>query len=115
MNIKNENKPVGGDEGDNASGCGGPGWPEACRREETIRKLLGRSEGERLKMGDVEEVALELGVSRATLYRLITALSSNANRRGAGAETSVCSSEPAARTRPATARGSSRGPHWDRI
>ena len=43
------------------------------RREETIRKLLGRSEGERLKMGDVEEVALDLGVSRATLYRLITA------------------------------------------
>ena len=73
MNIKNENKPVGGDEGDNASGSGGPGWPEACRREETIRKLLGRSEGERLKMGDVEEVALELGVSRATLYRLIRA------------------------------------------
>ena len=73
MNIKNENKPVGGDEGDNASGSGGPGWPEACRREETIRKLLGRSEGERLKMGDVEEVALELGVSRAMLYRLITA------------------------------------------
>ena len=73
MNIKNENKPVGGDEGDNASGSGGPGWPEACRREETIRKLLGRSEGERLKMGDVEEVALEVGVSRATLYRLITA------------------------------------------
>jgi hypothetical protein len=71
MNIKNENKPVGGDEGDNASGSGGPGWPEACRREETIRKLLGRSEGERLKMGDVEEVALELGVSPATLYRLI--------------------------------------------
>src|SRR5262249_54750169 len=64
---------VGGDEGDNASGSGGPGWPEACRREETIRKLLGRSEGERLKMGDVEEVALELGVSRATLYRLIRA------------------------------------------
>jgi hypothetical protein len=73
MNIKNENRPVGGDEGDNASGSGGPGWPDACRREETIRKLLGRSEGERLKMGDVEDVALELGVSRAMLYRLITA------------------------------------------
>ena len=57
MNIKNENKPVGGDEGDNASGSGGPGWLEACRREEAIRRLLGRSEGERLKMGDVEEVA----------------------------------------------------------
>src|SRR5215471_7827903 len=55
------------------SGSGGPGWPEACRREEAIRKLLGRSDGERLKVGDVEEVALELGVSRATLYRLITA------------------------------------------
>lgn len=73
MNIKNENKPVSGDDGDNASDSGGPGWLEACRREEAIRKLLGRSEGERLKMGDVEEVALDLGVSRATLYRLITA------------------------------------------
>jgi putative transposase len=73
MNIKNENMPVGGDDADNASGSGDPGWLEACRREEAIRKLLSRSEGERLKMGDVEEVALELGVSRATLYRLITA------------------------------------------
>jgi len=62
MNIKNENKPVGGDEGDNASGSGGPGWPEARHREQTIRKLLGRSEGERLR----RRVALGLGLSRAT-------------------------------------------------
>ena len=72
MNIKNENA-IGDDERDNAAGSDGPGWLEACRREEAIRKLLGRSDGERLKVGDVEEVALELGVSRATLYRLITA------------------------------------------
>src|SRR5271165_3470446 len=73
MNIKNENKPVSGDDGDNASDSEGPGWLEACRREEAIRKLLGRADGRRLKMGDVEDVALDLGVSRATLYRLITA------------------------------------------
>ena len=58
MNIKNENKPVGGDEGDNASGSGGPGWLEACRREETIRKLLGRSEGERLKIASTNSLRL---------------------------------------------------------
>ena len=72
MNIKNENSRSLDDEGDD-SGGEGPGWLEACRREEAIRELLGRSDGERLKMCDVEEVALELGVSRATLYRLITA------------------------------------------
>ena len=41
MNIKNENMPVGGHDGDHASGSGSPGWLEACRREEAIRKLLG--------------------------------------------------------------------------
>lgn len=40
--------------------------------ELAIRELLSRSTGARLKMSDVEEVALELGVSPATLYRLIT-------------------------------------------
>jgi putative transposase len=69
MDIKIEN--IVGDDGDSAPGSAG--WLEACRREEAIRKLLGRSEGRRLKMGDVEDVALELGVSRATLYRFITA------------------------------------------
>jgi hypothetical protein len=63
MNIKNENMPAVGDDGDNASSSGGPGWLEACRREEAIRKLLGRSEGDRLNMGDVDEAALELGES----------------------------------------------------
>jgi len=71
MGIKIENVTVGGDDGDRASGSAG--WLEACRREEAIRKLLGRADGRRLKMGDVEDVALDLGVSRATLYRLITA------------------------------------------
>ena len=37
-----------------------------------MRKLLGRSEGTRLKLADVQSVALEIGVSQATLYRLIT-------------------------------------------
>ena len=72
MNIENENMPDVGDDGDDASGSDGPVWLEACRREEAIRGLLSRSKGEQLKVSDVEEVALELGVSRATLYRLIT-------------------------------------------
>jgi putative transposase len=71
MNIKNENMPDVGDD-DDAPGSDGPVWLEACRREEAIRELLNRSNGERLKMSDVEEVASELGISRATLYRLIT-------------------------------------------
>ena len=79
--------PSAATRGDNASGSGGPGRPDACRREETIRKLLGRSEGERLKMGDVEDVALELGVSRGDALSPHHGLSSTANRRGAGAET----------------------------
>ena len=72
MNIKNENVRAVGDDGDDAAGPDDPVWLEACRREEAIRELLSRSNGERLKMSDVEEVALELGISRATLYRLIT-------------------------------------------
>lgn len=72
MNIKNENMPDVGDGDDDAPGSDGPVWLEACRREEAIRELLNRSNGERLKMSDVEEVASELGISRATLYRLIT-------------------------------------------
>ena len=65
MNIENENMPDVGNDGDDAPGTDGPVWLEACRREEAIRELLSRSNGERLKMSDVEEVALELGVSRA--------------------------------------------------
>jgi putative transposase len=63
-----------GDDGDDADASegDGPEWLEACRREEAIRELLGRSDRERLKLTDVEEVALDLGISRATLYRLIT-------------------------------------------
>ena len=47
-----------------------PGWIEACRREEAIRALLSRHP-DRLKRQAVEGVAWELGLSRATLYRLI--------------------------------------------
>jgi putative transposase len=47
-----------------------PGWAEACRREAAIRDLLDRHP-KRLRMAAVDDVAWELGVSRATLYRLI--------------------------------------------
>lgn len=47
-----------------------PGWDEACRREAAIRNLLNRHP-KRLKVAAVDDVAWELGVSRATLYRLI--------------------------------------------
>ena len=45
-------------------------WEEACRREDAIRALLnGRTST--LAAKEVEEVAVELGLSRATLYRMI--------------------------------------------
>ena len=46
---------------------------EGCRREEAIRGLLRRHDDKRLAIGAVEEIAQELGVSRSTMYRLITA------------------------------------------
>jgi putative transposase len=46
---------------------------EGCRREEAIRDLLKRHDDKRLSIGAVDEVAEELGVSRSTMYRLITA------------------------------------------
>jgi putative transposase len=45
-------------------------WEEARRREEAIRSLLQRCP-EGLKRTDVEDLAWELGLSRATMYRLI--------------------------------------------
>ena len=48
-------------------------WLEGCRREEAISRLLERHSDKRLSIGDVDEVAWELGVSRATMYRLILA------------------------------------------
>jgi putative transposase len=47
-----------------------PAWMEACRREEAIRDLLRRYP-DRMTLSAVEGVAWELGLSRATLYRLI--------------------------------------------
>ena len=45
-------------------------WKEACRREEAIRDLLsGNPDG--LKGRDVADLAWELGLSRATAYRMI--------------------------------------------
>src|SRR5262245_258009 len=46
------------------------GWAEACRRETAIRDLLNRYP-KRLMVTAVDDVAWELGVSRATLYRLV--------------------------------------------
>jgi putative transposase len=43
------------------------GWDEACRREAAIRSLIDRYPT-RLNVAAVEDVAWELGVSRATLY-----------------------------------------------
>jgi putative transposase len=63
---------------------------EGCRREETIRRLLKRHDDKRLTIGAVEEIAQELGVSRSTMYRLITAY------RAAGTVSSV---EPRVRGR----------------
>jgi putative transposase len=46
------------------------GWDEACRREAAIRTLINRYP-KRLMVTAVDDVAWELGVSRATLYRLV--------------------------------------------
>ena len=50
---------------------------EGCRREEAIRSLLKRHGVKRLTMNDVKDVAWELGVSRATTYRLVKAYRAN--------------------------------------
>jgi putative transposase len=52
-------------------------WLEGCRREEAISDLLQRHGDKRLSIKDVDEVAWELGISRATLYRLIAAFRRN--------------------------------------
>ena len=45
-------------------------WEEACRREDAIRDLLRRYP-QRLTVALVDEVAGQLGLSQASLYRLI--------------------------------------------
>ena len=57
-----------------------PTWTEACRREEVIRDLLRRYP-ERLTVKAVEDVAWELGLSRATTYRLIERYRARPHRR----------------------------------
>lgn len=47
-----------------------PAWEEACRREDAIRDLLHRHP-QGLTAAMVDEVAGQLGMSRASLYRLI--------------------------------------------
>jgi hypothetical protein len=46
---------------------------EGCRPEEAIRNLLKRHGDRRLTIGDVDAVPSELGVSRSTMYRLVSA------------------------------------------
>ena len=46
---------------------------EGCRREEAILGLLQRHDDKRLTIGAVKEIALELGISRSTMYCLIMA------------------------------------------
>lgn len=72
MNINNENIPIGSD-ADNGDALQSDDacWLEACRRAEAIRGLLSRSDGKRLRLSDAEAVASDLGISRATLYRLV--------------------------------------------
>jgi transcriptional regulator of acetoin/glycerol metabolism len=55
---------------------------EGCRREEAIRSLLKRHDDKRHTIGAVEEIAQELGVSRSTMYRLITGFWCKRLRRG---------------------------------
>ena len=52
---------------------------EGCRREEAIRSLLKRHDDKKLTIGAVEEIAQELGVSRSTMYRLITGYRAQSN------------------------------------
>ena len=47
-----------------------PAWEEACRREDAIRDLLQRHP-QGLTAAMVDEVAGQLGMSRASLYRSI--------------------------------------------
>lgn len=63
---------MGADEetGDAGVGDDEPDWEEACRREEAIRELL-RRHPQRLTHAAVDDVAGQLGLSRASLYRLI--------------------------------------------
>jgi len=60
---------------------GRPGWEEACRREAAIRDLIKRYP-KRLMVAAVDDVAWELGVSRATLYRLIERYRANRTVEG---------------------------------
>jgi putative transposase len=46
------------------------GWDEACRRESVIRELIARHP-DRLTIAEVDAVAIDLGLSRSTVYRLL--------------------------------------------
>ena len=81
-----------GDQGAGAAETQGddPAWEEAYRREEAIREFL-RRHPKGLTYAGVDGVALELGVSRMTVYRLIRSF------RAAGTVTSLL---PRSRGRP---------------
>ena len=55
---------------DDESGADQHDWDEACRREAAISRLI-RRHPKRLTVGSVDDVASELGLSRATVYRLV--------------------------------------------
>ena len=67
-----EKDRVSADEEADDAGVGDdePDWDEACRREEAIRDLL-RRHPQRLTHAAVDDAAGQLGLSRASLYRLI--------------------------------------------
>jgi putative transposase len=46
-------------------------WDEACRREEEIRRLVPQDPSGAIGRAAVREAAAKLGISVATLYRLI--------------------------------------------
>jgi hypothetical protein len=46
------------------------GWDEACRRESVIRELIARFP-DRLTTSAVDAAAVDLGLSRPTVYRLL--------------------------------------------
>src|SRR5262249_6243180 len=57
-----------------------PGWEEAYRREAAIRDLIQKYP-KRLMVAAVDDVAWELGVGRAPMYRLIERYRANAPSR----------------------------------
>jgi hypothetical protein len=84
-------------------------WDEACRRADAIRDFL-RQQPDGSTIGDVARLAAELGLSRATIYRLIKVfrkagpshrfwIASAGGRRGLGPSTKSGNRSSAPRSR----------------